>query len=471
MLHLSPLSRRQSRAVAIWLKICLLCVICITTSCIPVPVSTVLLHPREERPIALETSQTENYGNYSSPVYSADGTLLASYDSGSNLVRIYRSSDLTPINSLKPTRRPRRLSFSPSGHFLVIEAHQGWIDDFLSNRQLLSKTNHVDINSPEAVRDDIQRAEVWDLLTGKTIPDFSCDAIVTTEPQGGWLWARQWTIVPGYRSSALLEAHFSIDETEFLALCWNGVQQRWDSRTWERLENIPPPPFWDGLMGLSPARWFTQNDAAGARWFTQNDAAGRSDDGLIALLRIREKNFGFGTIYLWNRNSNQTQRLPGECASRLLPRYSLSRDGSIIVAACNYGLGYSIRAWNLGSRQEIILQNADFGFAGGIPTITGGGIALSPDGRYLAVALLDQMEALLPNVLLFPAAISRSDLRLWNLDDGKELVAIPIDELLVGRMGYFWGVDLAFSPDSQTLAVGGRRLRLYRLSDLGASPR
>ncbi|MDT8303340.1 MAG: WD40 repeat domain-containing protein [Sedimentisphaerales bacterium] len=162
--------------------------------------------------------------------------------------------------------------------------------------------------------------------------------------------------------------------------------------------------------------------------------------------------------------------MPGECASRLLPVYSLTRDGSRIVAACNYGLGYSIRAWNLHSDQEIKLQNANFGFAAGLPTITGGGIAVSPNGQYLAVALLAQMQALLPNVLLIPAAIERSDLRLWNLDEGKEIVTVSIDEL-VGNTGYFGGVDLAFSPDSQTLAIGGRRLRLYPLSELGTRTR
>jgi WD40 repeat protein len=439
-----------------WSKLCFLYLIFVVTDCVPVPVSTVPLHPREERNAAVETAQVENWGTFSSPVFNADGTMLATYDSGSDLVRIFRSLDLTPINSLKPTRRPRRLSFSPSGHFLVIEAYQGWIDDFLSNK---TPTGHIPIDSPEAVRDDIQRVEIWDLRTGQTIPDLCCDAVVTSKPQGGWLWARKWTIVPGYRSSGLLEAHFSADGVEFSALCWNGVQQRWDSRNWERLEDIPPPPFWDALMGLTTATWLAQDDAAV-----------RSSDGRIAVLRLREKSFGFGTIYLWDRNTSQARRLPGECASRLLPVYSLTRDGSRIVAACNYGLGYSIRAWNLHSEQEIKLQNANFGFAGGLPTITGGGIAVSPNGQYLAVALLAQMQALLPNVLLIPAAIERSDLRLWNLDEGKELVTVSIDEL-VGNTGYFGGVDLAFSPDSQTLAVGGKRLRLYRLSELGTRTR
>ena len=437
-----------------WSPACLLFLTIAASGCLPIPVSTVPLHPREERTVAVESAQSENCGTFSSPVFDASGALLAVYDSGSNLVRIFQSSDLTPVNSLKPTRRPRRLSFSPNGNFLVIEAHQGWVDDYLSKKG--SSSSRVYIDSPEAIRDDIQRAEVWNLRTGQTVPDLRCDAVTTSEPEGGWLWARRWAITPGYRSSALLEAHFSADETEFSMLCWDGVQQRWDSRTWERIENIPSPLFWDLLMGLTTAKWLAGNDTAS-----------RSADGRLVVLRVREKSFGFGTIYLWDRNASQAQRLPGECASRLQPVYALSHDGRRTVVVCNKGLGHSVRAWDLGSGQEIPLRSADFGLTRGAPNIRGEGVALSPDGRYLAVALLGQLETLLPNVLLIPAGISRSDLRLWSLDEGKELVSVPIDDLVL-YSDYFRGVDLAFSPDSMNLAVAGKRLRIYRLRDLVA---
>jgi WD40 repeat protein len=132
-------------------------------------------------------------------------------------------------------------------------------------------------------------------------------------------------------------------------------------------------------------------------------------------------------------------------------------------------MGYAIRAWDLRSGDEIVLNDAEFGFKEGLPTLTGGGIALSPDGRYLAVALLAQMEALLPNVLLIPSGIDRSDLQLWNIDEGQKLVAVSIDNL-VGGVSYFSGVDLAFSPDHSLLAVSGRQLRIYRLQDLIPGP-
>ena len=79
--------------------------------------------------------------------------------------------------------------------------------------------------------------------------------------------------------------------------------------------------------------------------------------------------------------------------------------------------------------------------------------------------MLNQTES-----LAAPAGISRSDLRLWSLEQGGEVAAVPIDEL-VSYADYFRGVDLAFSPDSALLAVGGKRLRMYRTSLLVAPPR
>lgn len=424
------------------------------SGCIPVPVSTVSLHPREDRPFAVETVPAASHGTFSCPVYNSDATLLAVFNSGSNLVEVLRSSDLSTVKNIKPKRRPRHLSFSSNDQFLVVVTHSDWIDDVLKNRP--APAPHVDIDSPEAIKDDIQKAEIWDLQTGEAVAEIRCDTVQTSQPEGGWLWARRWAISPGYRRSALLEAHFSADDKEFSVLCQDGVQQRWDSHTWNRLEDIPAPRLWNALMGFSTAKWLAPSN--------------RLNDGRIALLQIREN-----TLYLWNQNKSQTISLSGGCTSRLMPPvYAFSRDGGRIVVVCDKDLGDAVRVWDLGSGKELPLENAEFGFSGGIPSLRGESVVLSPDGRYLAVALLGQMEALLPNVLLVPATLSRSDLRLWDVDLGRELISMPIDELDAGQSqfrGSLLGVDLTFSPDGKTLAVAGRRLRLYRIKDLETGPR
>ena len=185
--------------------------------------------------------------------------------------------------------------------------------------------------------------------TGLTINDLACDAVEITEPKGGWLWARKKAISPGYRSSAILASFFSSDEREFSTLCWNGVQQRWDTGNWKRIEDLPSPPFWDSLT-----------HHVSALYWAQNAASSRSADGQVAVLSVREKSLGFGTTYLWSRKLNEAQLLSRECSTRCLPVYSLSSDTKRIAVVCNHGLGYSVRAWDTGLRSRNILERCGF---------------------------------------------------------------------------------------------------------------
>jgi hypothetical protein len=63
-----------------------------------------------------------------------------------------------------------------------------------------------------------------------------------------------------------------------------------------------------------------------------------------------------------------------------------------------------------------------------------------------------------------PIVLHRSDLRLYGLDQHRELIAIPIENLL------YKGIDLTFSADSSMLAIAGTRLQIYRLKDLITKP-
>jgi WD40 repeat protein len=412
------------------------------SGCLPVPVSVAPLHPRQARPIKLESALSENNGIYSCPVFDKAGERLAFYDSGAKLIIVARSSDLTTISKLKPSRRPKRLSFSPGGNYLIVEFQPGWIEEYLEGKTPPSK---VDVHSPEAIRDDIKRAEVWNLQTGKPVQNVSCDAIETSAPQGGWLWAHNKVITYGYKSSALLTAQFSDDEEVLSLLCREGTQQRWNSRTWQRLDDLKPPLFWSSLMRR-----------ATALYWTGNAAAGRSEDGRITILSVPEKRSAAGTAYVWERALAQARKLPGDCDVRAVPVHALSQDNARVALICSSGLGYSLRVWDLKSDKEILLKGASFGMIKGAPLIRSEGVALSPDGRSLAAAILNISTTMVS---------ARSDLRLWNLDRGEELAAVPIDDLIYFA-DYFRGVDTAFSPDSSLLAVAGKRLRIYHLPNL-----
>jgi hypothetical protein len=365
-------------------------------------------------------------------------------------VRLLRTADLSVLRELEPAYRPRRLGFSPQGNYLVIEAHQGWVADYLAG---VDASAGARLDSSAATRDDIQRAEVWNLHTGQSIAGLACDAVATTAPKGGWLWARDRAITPGYRSAALLTAYFGAEESEFSMLCWNGVRQRWDSRDWQRLADVPPPPGWEALMHLTTAQWLAGSDVAS-----------RLASGRHLAMRVRSERFGFGTVHVWDLKAGTEFALPGDCDSRVQPVQALAEDARRIVAVCARGLGQVLRAWDLAPARELPLRGAAFGMTSN-PTIRAEGIALSPDGRMLAVALLDLTEALIVTPVPAPLATARSDLRIWSVDDGRELASLPIDEL-DGVHDYFRGIDVTFSPDATLLAVAGRRLRIYRVADL-----
>jgi WD40 repeat protein len=204
-----------------------------------------------------------------------------------------------------------------------------------------------------------------------------------------------------------------------------------------------------------------------ARLLADDGVSCRSVDGRFVSFRVRERVFGMGTAFTWDGSSDQARRLPGDCPVHALPASGLSHDGNRLATICGRGLGHSIRVWDLGAGRELPLEHAKFNLGRGAPVLRSQGVAFSSSGRYLAVALLVQIEALAVTVIPGLASdLSRSDLRVWNVDQGRELVSVPIDEL-VGPANYFQGVDLALSPDDSLLAVGGRRIRIYRMSDLG----
>lgn len=421
---------------------------------VPVPVSTDLLHPRAARAVAVEVLATTPHGTFSAPAFDHSGDRLAVFDSSTHDIQVRRTDDLSLVASVKPDRWARRLTFSPSGRFLIAETYADWIDDHIRS---FDERRDWDLRARE-YQDNVQHAEVWAIDSGQRLAAVNCDGVQTSDPQHGWLWAREKTIVPGFKTSALLAARFTTDESTLEVRCWTGVSQRWDTTTWTRLPDRAATPAWTNLMRHTPAATLADEGSSAV-----------SSDGSSLLVRALEPGQSFGTAYLWPSSAQVPRRWPADCALRQLPVQSLSEDGHSAAALCNSGLGYAVHVWETQSGQDRPVPGADFGLMKGGALIRSAGVALSPDGRYLAVAVLSATQMLLVTPLPgLVGDVERSDLRLWRLSDNAEIASMPVDDL-IGSASHFRGVDIAISPATDRLAVAGRKLRLYRMVDLDAS--
>lgn len=396
-----------------------ICAILAITGCVPVPINTVPLHFREDPPVTVESTPLAN-GAYAVPTFDSSGDRLAVYDSGSDSVKVLRGSDLSLISEVKPKNQPVKLYFSPQDDFLIIHT--------------LLKSSAL--TTPIFMAWEFERVEVWDIKNGQMVLNTGCTGV-----------------------RYLLDSHFSAEEAKFSILCQNGIQQRWETTSWQSIENLPRPHFWEEQLpsGESVKRRYTK-----ARSSTDGRFSALQFDLLTAGESIHKS-----YITRWDKNTSLAGEIPINCRhDQFLPFQSLSHDGDRIAVICRGMVGgHSIRVWDFSSGNEIDLNDARISFFSGPRSqLHAEGVALSADGRYLAVAILDLDKALLVTPFLFGIPLSRSDLRLYDLDQHRELIAIPIEKLLFNR------VDVAFSADSSMLAVAGKRLRIYRLKDLITKP-
>jgi len=423
-----------------WLGIAVLLGGCVA---VPVPVSTVPLHPRQLGPGTIESAPAEAEGRYHALAFDAEGRRIAAHDTGSGRVRLFDPASLVPLQDVMLVRHPRGLGISPGGDWLVVHAHDGATSDHLAGR---ARPARVDIDAPEAMLDRIERVEVHGLRGGRSLVDLQCDEVHTVPPQAGWLWARRWAIAPGARISNVLDATVSADDFTLTLLCEGGRAQRWDLRTGARLADGAPPGFGPALnlAGLSlPAS---------------------TPDGAVIALALYAPGQPAGQVHLWDRPGDVLSPLPGKCPLGEVPPQAFSADGRRIVLLCKHGLGRAVRVWELDTARERPLENAGFGLAGGLPTLRAEGVAISPDGRHVATALVSLMSGMVVSPLLpgMALGLERSDLRVWRVDDGREVAAIDIDDLVVHPTDALRGIDLAFSPDGRLLVLAGKRLRVFR---------
>jgi WD40 repeat protein len=127
--------------------------------------------------------------------------------------------------------------------------------------------------------------------------------------------------------------------------------------------------------------------------------------------------------------------------TRAATRVDCGRDGSRVAAAgietVGGHLGREIRVWDTVTGQTI----AEFHPSVGPTHLIHGAVALSPDGGRLA---FDDYTGSPPSE---GSGHRAALLRVCALPGGRELVRLPLDDVLV--------LNIAFSPDGRTIAVSG----------------
>ncbi len=137
-----------------------------------------------------------------------------------------------------------------------------------------------------------------------------------------------------------------------------------------------------------------------------------------------------GSVRLWNAGNGQAiASLTGHTGPVLSAAFS--PDGKL---AASGGADRAIRVWSIERRQTLATLT---GHTGAVVSLT-----FSPDGRFLISA---EGSSVAP--LETKASLAHRPLRLWRVPEGKEILAFGPAELDV--------CDVAFSPDSKTLAVSG----------------
>lgn len=412
------------------------------TGCIPIPVptSTVMFHPREQLPPATATSDAIKYSQYVLPTFDRNGERLAVYDWRSDEIKILRTRDLAHLMSLKPSRWPKKIYFSPEGNYIVVLTEGDWVDKGMRMKQPPIQ-GHVDINSPEAILDWIEQVEIWDIKKNHKIKEACCDDVISIKPEGGWLWASNWTIRPGLKRSMIHDSKVSDDGNRLSLLCQNGVIQHWDLNHGNRLTDEPPPPYWDKRMSHD------------------ENAIRASNDRQSVLINL------LGKYGLWEE-ANRTLEFFDEClATYRQPSIPFSNDNKRIVLICHEGpIGIKLKIWDKFLRKEMPLQNSTFGMDGGA-IIHGNGVVISPDGKYLAAVLEAQLAAIYPSLPSLPMGNVQTDLRIWDIDTGEEIKNFDLNKIASDE---YKGVQLAFSPDGLYMAVAGRKLLIYQIADLVA---
>ena len=264
---------------------------------------------REDRPVAVESAPLEN-GAYALPTFDSPPirslfTIQAATRLKYSAVPIYR------YFLIKPKNRPVRLYFSPQNNFLII--------------QTILKSSIVSVRN--SMMSEYEKVEVWDLKDGRLILNTDCASV-----------------------PHLLESHFSANEEKFSILCENGARQCWETTSWQLIENLPTPHFWEEILlsGESVKSRYTK---------ARSSLDGRFIALQFYLIRASDSNYK-SYITRWDTNTNLAHEIPFDCRhDQFLPFQNLSSDGNRIAIICLRSVGLSMRVWDYSLGKEVPLDD------------------------------------------------------------------------------------------------------------------
>ncbi len=386
--------------------------------------------------------------------FSPDGSVLATAGPGVqvNLWSLPEERELEPLKS-PHTSATFGLAFSPDGRTLATASWDTLIKlrDVPSRQPLATLRGHRSLVwcvafSPDgktlASGSPDQTVKLWDVTTrtnvtlkktlkghrnvnslafssdGKLLASSSDDSTVR-------LWSTEFDYSPD-----LLQGHtdwvfsmaFSPDNRTLASAGFDGTIRLWDLPTGQGRILIPTQdPDLFALVFSPDGKTLATGEGFwhGAR---QAAAMARGAVGAVRLWSVAEGREVFSL-------ADELETQPGTPLASHWPRAAaFSPDGEILAIG---GGGGRVRFWSLRAKREIAGFRAH---SSGL-----GGMEFSPDGRFLATVQI------------------QGNTRLWDAATQKMLESF--DDAADRSWGC--GSSIAFSPDSQFLAVGSNRVKLW----------
>jgi RNA polymerase sigma factor (sigma-70 family) len=336
-------------------------------------------------------------------------------------------------------------------------------------------------------QDEFRRIHIWDLVAGKAVRQLAMPAEADSLSRRHGVYSLAFS-----SDSGALAAAGGADGNVWL----------WDPATGNEIARFPVGGRVQGGLAFAPDGKRLAVQVGGAiRLFDLPGGPERgvpaehrhavtalalTPDGRTLASAAGGPNAGWGdhTIVLWDPATGRVRRrLEGHADH--VSALALGPDGHTLLSA---GCDSTVRVWDLNTGEERNRWAVDQGEIASPPHV-----AISPDGRRLAVtlpggtvALLDaasgrEVNRLIPGTkygiyhLAFTTdgrtlVISATDslAHLWDVSTGKDLRQIPFyedpDHLVLNGEGLdYW---TALSPDGRLLAFGGQKnyLALYNLA-------